>query len=583
MAKKQKTQEPQGTQEKQQKRTKAKAVDIAIYEAKNKEAGTAKDIIIELPGDPLYIDELNPNSPTYNPEKIKIFQEQLRKNSEQVRTALDDTQKRFVEMVNKINKSIVFEDATLKAARLYEAFQSLVNTIAIKPELAELAELLPYIETLAASPELQDKGTTTGEILDALEFEGTDKDGHIIPGSKWETLILTARALKEKDDTAKAQTESRKQRRETRENAQKANAIMTLQDGRLPIVSAEILWDAFGPGKIFEIGTMNPAYIDKTGRVMKSTFDDGEIIPTEQTAPIQAYLILSAITANSVENVREEFVKSGDLTFYVKGVIDQLSNDPRGLLPADIADDGQLDINRKTAAVLYLENLFKPLQTKIGMMPNGSRYSVFNYKEYDADNDTMTINTPYIYQLLKGTQAAYMARKESIKAARIEGKQPRQEDYKPLELNSLLKGPAITEDAATLEAALYITNIMLAAGSGKNKKTDLIFKTLVDHCPTMKQRIAEIEASDRQNKAAFINRELQKIGKAIALILNPEKCTATTYFEIISIDPSKKLDHRKGEKDLRKKMQFISPTRSKLTEKLVIKWNNNHKEEHENS
>lgn len=149
-----------------------------------------------------------------------------------------------------------------------------------------------------------------------------------------------------------AQQAGRDQRRQLKENAMKIGAIMGLQTGNLITFSERDLWDAFAPGKISKIGTLAQDEIDdKTGQVTKSILEKGEIMPVSAIeVSYKALFLLNTILANSVENYRERFVKDGAITFYVKGVLDQLEIDPR------IKDDGQLDINRKTAGVIYLEN-----------------------------------------------------------------------------------------------------------------------------------------------------------------------------------------------------------------------------------
>ena len=448
----------------------------------------------------------------------------------------------------------------------------------------ELQDLKPYIEKELQQP--QYNGKTLEELREEAEQAATNQyynskaepiaplPPDVIAAHEeeaksidlWEQLINAART------TAKQQ-QGRNQRRDIKLAAQEDNAIMELKKGEYPLLSAADLWDAFSPGKILEIGTLNPSVIDQeTGRINQYDFTKDELTIPKTALPIQGFLLLSAIQANSVENYFAEEVSAGDLTFYVKGVLDAMTEDPRGLLSKDVAEDGQLNIDRKTAGVLFLENLFKPLQNCVGTLPNGSRYTVLNYYGYNADNDTMTIRSPYIYELWRRTQARYFTRQENKKKAIKAGKAPKAEDEKSLEINRLFKDTAITEDPITLEIAIYITNHIL--GAGKNGKTELLFKTIVSGCPTLRNKIAEIEASDRKNKAAFINRSLQKIGNAIDLILTPEKCTATTEYRFKKIEPSKKLPGYKQSKgDIRKShIQFIPPTKGKSNDKLVINY-----------
>lgn len=397
--------------------------------------------------------------------------------------------------------------------------------------------------------------------------------------SLYEQAINAAEAVQ---NERLAQIEAQKQGRATRlqlkEKAQAANAIMTLQDGKLPIVSKQALWDAFAPGNICELGTLDKSYIDNdTGLIGKYVFSPGELVDiTQVAAPIQAFLLLNAIVANTVENVRAEYVKSGDITFYVHGVLDAIAKDGRTAVDDDLLDNEQLTLDRKTAGVLYLENLFKPLIKYIGKLPNGSRYSVFNYKGYNAENDTMTINTPYIYQLWLLSQDAYFERQDRIEAARAENKRPAKKYYTPLEINEFFKRQAINEDPATLEIAIYITNVMLNAGKGtpdRPKKTEMTFNKVIKNCPQLAYKLDEIKHSEdeakKRNPAAYIAKELRKFEKAYKLIMDPEKSDVLKRYTIISFEPTKPAGKGKV---------FIPPTKSRLNDKITIKWYDNPQE-----
>ena len=387
------------------------------------------------------------------------------------------------------------------------------------------------------------------------------------PASEFARAMAAARAAR---SIIQSQQAGREQRKAAKEAAEQSNAIMELKGGNYPLFSKNDLWDAFAPGRICKMGTLDARYIDdKTGEILKSSFSDGELVTLDaDEISFQAFMLLNSITANSVENVRDEFVKSGQITFYVKGVLQAFTDDPRTLL------NNQLNIERKTAGVLYLENLFKPLQEYIGTTSNGSRYSVFNYVGYDAETDTMTIQTPYIYQLWRSTQKSYFDRKKRIEQAHQDNKKPKKADLKPLEINTLFKQRAYTENEITLEIAVYITNILLTAGKSTNAKTtEIFYKTIINNCPKLKQRLDDIsmrpntetlEDGKKRNNTAIYNGELRKIKNAFALIQNPDKCDALTMFEFIDIQPATK--NKKGIFELN------APTKSVINEKIIIKW-----------
>ena len=428
--------------------------------------------------------------------------------------------------------------------------------------------------------ELKESGLLEQYTLQDVIERGFDADGNIIDSpfneiieraekqlAEFEAETKTQETQKAIKATIEAQKAGRELRRQIKENAQSSGAIMNLQNGNLVTFSERDLWDAFAPGRISKIGTLSHELIDKeTGRIKKYQLDEGEIMPVNaMDVSYKAFFLLNTILANSVENYREYFIEDGAIKFYVKGVLDDLDIDPR------IKNDGQIDINRKTAGVLYLEREFAPLLSFVGTIPDGSRYSVFNYEGYDINTDTMTIRLPYLFQLWKTTQKAYSERKAAKEIRKEEGKKPLKKDQKPLEVNTLFKAVAYKEDDTVLEIATYITNVMLNAGAGAHK-TEIKFNTLIKNCPRLHERLKNIERipkaetqkdGKRVNKTARYNSELRKIARAYSLIMNPDKCDALKYFSFVSFEPTKKKDGKR---------EFMPPTKSTLDGKISIKW-----------
>ena len=378
-----------------------------------------------------------------------------------------------------------------------------------------------------------------------------------------------------------AQEQGRQTRREIKEKAKETNAIMGI--GNYTIFSNDGLWEAFAPRHIVKMGTLDRNFISQETGEITNRAPTADLIKTgefEETKaleiPYNAVMLISTIMQNSVGDIKKEFVKDGQITFYVKGIIESITNDPRGLIGEDIKEelqDQQLTLDRKTAGVLYLEDQFKPLQELIGITPNGSRYSVLNYYGYNADNDTMTITSPYIFQLWKATQESYFRRQRNLINATNTNKKPGKDDVKPLEINYLFKGATYQEEPITLEIAVYITDKILQAGyKGKPKTTEINYKTLLNECPRLRERLADIESkrgtlTDKGkpvNVTALYNLEFKKIKKAFDLIQNPDKCDALKEYEFIEITPAKKIDNSYFE--------FIPPTKSLINDKLTIKW-----------
>lgn len=547
---------------------------------------------------PEYDPTLDPQNPAFNPAKWKAATEEA---AERLQQTFLKTQKTLTEAVQPILQTATRGDMISDSIRtvadaikesqegitqlrmnlfptfkgmqeffnsfqwqsVREALENITETA--RPLLAiaaEMEELAPFLEEELKKPVYEGMG-----LDDLMNSAETDGDGHPLETSLFMQALNAARAARDAAEVIKAQQAGRDQRRVIKENALASGAIMGLHSGNLVTFSERDLWDAFAPGRISKIGTLARDKIDEeTGELMRDELENGDIIPVSAIeVSYKALLLLNTILANSVENYRERFVKDGAITFYVKGVLDSLEIDPR------IKDDGQLDINRKTAGVLYLENQFAPLLHFVGTIPDGSRYSVFNYDGYDVNTDTMTIRTPYLFQLWKRTQIAFAQRKTARQKRIDAGKKPLKKDLKPLELNTLFKPSAYKEDDAVLEIATYITNVLLSAGAGAHK-TDIAFKTMIKNCSRLREKLDEIdrlpngavqENGKRINKAARYNSELRKIARAYSLIMNPDKCDALRYFSFesfLTIGSDGAV------------YKFMPPTKSTLDGKISIKW-----------
>lgn len=503
-------------------------------------------------------DALGPAAPMIE----KIMQEHIARVTETI-AALAPT---FKAIQERTDESIASLQAFFDSDKWQEMRQKLEEVLELADETEELS---PYLEEELKKPEYE--GKTIDELLHVAE---RDEDSTPIEESLYVRALAAARAARDAAAVVAAQQAGRDQRRITREKALASGAIMGLNTGSLITFSNRELWDAFSPERISRIGTLPKDEIDETGLVTRNEFNKGEIEPVKSLeVSYKALFLVNTIIANSVENYRARFVTDGAITFYVKGVLDNLEIDPR------IKDDGQLDIDRKTAGALYLEKQFEPLLPLIGTVPGGSRYSVFNYDGYDADTDTMTVRSPYLFQLWTRTQKLYAARKEAQKKRIDEGKKPLKIDLKPLEVNELFKPTVYREDDAVLEIAVYITDVLLAAGKGTHK-TEITFKTLIKNCSRLREELKKIdeipngalgENGKKINKTARYNSALRKIERAYSLIMNPNKCDALKNFEFTSFVTA---DKNGKEAD-----RFITPTKSTIDGKISIKWNRINTEE----
>ena len=420
------------------------------------------------------------------------------------------------------------------------------DIIAAQEVLTEVGELYSHIAEVLKSDTYDE---TIEDILEKYSLRELAQARHD-PSSDFYAIMESA--------NVRARLENgRKDRKAIKENAISKNAIMELKGG-YPFFSDSEYSDAFTNSRICKMGEMmGEEDLDASGKVTRS-INDGDIIELAAAdVSIQAFMLLNAVLANSVENVRENFIQDGKITFYVSGVLKKVTSDPRTLR------DMQLDINRKTAGVIYLESLFKPLQGYVGLI-DGSRYAVLNYVGYDADSDTMSIQSPYLYQIWRAKQGAYLDRVKDKKHAITDGKKPKKRDYTPLEINQFFHSRAIMADPIIIEIAVYITNVILNAGVSSNK-TEIKYRTIIKECPRFRDRLEEIENNDAlKNKTARYNKELTKIKRAFDLISDKTKCSFLDYYEITKLEPSKTTDG---------KSEFSPPTKRMVNDgKLVIRW-----------
>lgn len=462
---------------------------------------------------------------------------------------------------------------------LHDESQKIIDS---KTLYDELVELEPFIEE-----ELQKKNTSFLQYFENYTF-GELLELQKDPESEFSKLLELARKTKLLNEYLTPQQAGRAARLDSRKKAEEVNAIMSM--GNYTIFSSNELWNAFAPGRIVKMGTLDRNFInEETGEVIKQNSTDdliktGEFEePKALDIPYRTFMLITTIMQNSVGDVKKELIQDGKITFYVKGIIEKFAADPRGLISEELKEDlqsQQLTLDRKTAGVLYLEDQFKPLQELIGITPNGSRYSVFNYVGYDAETDTMTITSPYIYQLWKTTQELYFKRRRNLTTAKNNtSKAPEKDDIKPLEINYLFKGATYHEDPITLEIAVYITNTILLAGyKGKPKTTEINYTTLINKCPRLRERLADIESKRGTltdtgkpvNVTALYNLEFKKIKRAFDLIQDPDKCDFLKEYKIIKLEPEKEeKDKKKTKKNY---IEFLPPTKSLIDGKMIIRW-----------
>ena len=223
------------------------------------------------------------------------------------------------ESITQLAKWIGDAGAWLRMATYTAAAKEFTDPDNIKGFFTTLHEFLPIlIEELEKDPDaanLKPSELSNSDIWQSVVDRAADRVTNI-----------------ETNSLVEAQQAGRDKRRLIKEKAIEQNAIIELRSGgNMPIFSQRDLWDAFAPGRISKLGTINPDAIDaKTGMLMLDKIDAGDIMPLNAAdISYSTFMLLNTILANSVENYREYFISDGAIKFYVKGVLDSINVDPR--------------------------------------------------------------------------------------------------------------------------------------------------------------------------------------------------------------------------------------------------------------
>ena len=352
-------------------------------------------------------------------------------------------------------------------------------------------------------------------------------------------------------------TKTKQAYKERREYSQVAGGITTLPDGRLVAYSGPDTMTAFSVSRFYRVIDPADDAFNSDGLLNN---EGAKLVPVAADDVKTQLLMLLTAAQFSAAGSMEGFISTPIRPETIVLPVESLANI---IIPKWRTTWTGTEQERTQARSLYVEKELLSLKNIVGVLPNGSRYSVINYYGYDKDADVMRIDLPYIAELYKLTQGVYHERQARLEERHVAGRRPANDDMRPPELNRLFDNRAYTENSTTLEIAIYITNVMLQAGKSKRKgdpkKSEIKYSKIVAECSRLKAAIEGIKADDAGNKTQRVNNELRKISSACKLILNDKKCHATKLFDNISFKPSKG-----GE--------VIPPTSNTLDQKLTITW-----------
>lgn len=299
--------------------------------------------------------------------------------------------------------------------------------------------------------------------------------------------------------------------------AQSQGAITSL-DGFLSSFSLDELEKAFTSFSLARLPedeeiSNNELHITDLSRL--SHMDDIDVAP------------LAMVLRTVIKTYNKDIDPTSDNTsvrIYLPALCKQLNIDVRGY-SKDRTELSQEDYARLRHDA-FLKKLL-PFDRVIGRLPNGSYYRVLAVSSYDAESETLVLNTPYMFKALE------LAMEEKEKNDKL------------VFVNNLFLPTVFKEhNHAAVEIASYITTQLLKRGTtnptedektGKKYiKYEIRYSTIIEKCPQIKGALETIERQDtnvRQKK----NAKLKQTFEAAFRIIK-EKTRASEYFEDFSLN-----------------------------------------------
>ena len=350
-----------------------------------------------------------------------------------------------------------------------------------------------------------------------------------------------------------------------RTQAAEQGALMSI-GGRLAAYSSDALKDVLTSNHIMRLPSTvkdpTKAFDERTGQLNPLALGDESL---EAITNVHAAFLMGVVAMVEDTEVYDDETTS-DLTFYVPKMLDELGIDPRPfskkrdhMATAELSEAkrAELAANQRYEKMY---SLIAPFDSLVGIMPNGSIYRLLAFESYDAETETMTITTPYLFTLKRHAQ-------------RLKGPQ----------LHRYLHGSVANEpNHAAVELASRIIGGVVRRGNTAYKTGDedtkpvveyrVKYQTLIDDCPMLSAELAAIEADrNSKNKAQRYNTKLRHAFEAAFRIIAekselPQRCTdlkLPTTKKVVTV--------RRGGKPVKvRKEVYVVPTKSVLNRTMSI-------------
>lgn len=404
-------------------------------------------------------------------------------------------------------------------------------------------------------------------IKEELEKRGFTEDMYTLADSddpeKRKLFLDAFNAVDESHKLIERQKESRARVRQATIAAKKNTNIAVTglwKDDRLFSPTSDELMEAFSPKHFYYYEKLDTS--KNYGKIYIADEDKQELQQLKSTSSC-IFALLASLRAGSEPDIYTKMVTNpcATITFSVTEVAKKLGFDPRsnGIESNKERSKKSLMIQRGQAFF----NMLAPINKYVGEFEDGSLYVAANISAYDINTDTITMSAPYFAEALRRLQVKYIGRQETIQEKKLTNKRISRQDNKPFEKNDLLKGTCRGIDDATYEIMWYITTRMIRNGFGDSKKMNLTYSKIIKNCPSLQNRLDEIEEQNvpAKTKARNRNNEFRKFSLAWKYLLDKKYSAMTEEWSDISCSP------------IDKNGMLKAPTNTTVNDKILIQWN----------
>lgn len=184
-------------------------------------------------------------------------------------------------------------------------------------------------------------------------------------------------------------------RTDAKRAASNKGAIVSL-NGHLTAYSSHELWQAFMPGRIMRLpfDVRNDTF-DDSGRLNELALGDSEL---NSLTTIQERFLNVVATAIEQKVVAGDYDEQTTKIMFHASLLDQMGIDPR---QKSTKRDGDTRTMAQRRYDKLTADILPPFEPLVGMLPNGSYYRVLSFDSYDTENETITLNTPYLWAVAR--------------------------------------------------------------------------------------------------------------------------------------------------------------------------------------